>query len=367
MRNSIKLITLGLISSVIVMSTAAASSFRGASVEYNALYESNIFHSYEDSSETGDMLNLLEAKAHFRFGSFRSFYFDLKPDASFDLYASNSDRNKSSIGLGAAPVYRYRKNARIYLELDAGRRNKDLVDDAGNVLSRTLTKWEFNSRIKHRIDFENVRLEQSFAYDLNDYDETTGLKSYDYHSWLGDFVVRLEPSRRLQTKLSYEIEKRYYDERRTYTVQYGAVVGRPFEIRNFLEHTLEGGIEYAITPSIEAGVEIQYVSREDNFENFYGYSQWQYRTDLAYRFRQIHELKVEFRFKNKDYENYHTSRIGVANRVWIDYADFTVEYSLGLYTNWTMTAYFENYNKVSNDPNFDYRDNTAGIGFERKF
>lgn len=367
MRKSMTLIITCLAFFVILLSRAEATSFRSARVGYNAFYESNIFHSYEDTSETGDMLNVLDMKAHFRFGSFRRFYFDLRPNASFDLYASNPDRNKSSIWLGASPVYRYRRHARIYLDLDGGRRNKDLIDDAGNVLSRTLAKWEFNSRIRNRIDLDNVRLEQSLAYDFNDYDETAGLKSYDYHSWLGELDARTGLKSRLKVRLRYEFEKRYYKERRTYTVQFGAVIGRPYEIRNFLEHTFEGGIRYALTPSVEVGAEIQYATRKDNFENFYGFSHWQYRANLAYRFRQIHEFEIQFRFKNKDYENYHTSRIGTTNRVWIDYADFKANYKQRIDDNWTLTAYFQNYNKVSNDPSFDYRDVTSGVGFEREF
>ncbi|MGD8922799.1 MAG: hypothetical protein PVH24_06085 [Candidatus Zixiibacteriota bacterium] len=345
----------------------------------NALYESNIYHSFDNSSEVGSVVNVVEAGARWHLPGSRRFTQRLDAYAGFDLYPNYSNRNKNDIGVVYSPRYRYSAQGRFELEAGISRRNKDLIDDSGQELARTLKKWEADIELLHRYDFGPFRTEQSIAYTNHNYDErdtsviigadttVVPFRSYDYYAYGGRLRVYYEPLRSLMLRFTYDYEKRAYDERKTYSIQYGAVAGRPFEIRKYTENKIEGRLEYDIINRNTIGIEVEYCDRNDSFENFYGYRHWQYRLFADWRWTRRLRTKMGFRFRNKDYDNYWTRNIGILNTVAIDYADFQVEQSYRITRSTTLIVFLQNYNKVSNDPSFDYHNMTIGTGFGFKY
>jgi len=341
---------------------------------YRALYESNIYHAYVDTGEIAALLNVASMALAWKGRPAHRYTHSLAGYADLDLYPNYGNRNQESIGVTYKPAYGYHRHARLALAVDFSRRNKDLVDDAGQTLTRTLKKWELDLRAVNRITVGNLRLEQGFRFNLDDYDErdtlairgtdTTNvhLLSYDYHFTSWEISARYKVGQLLTLRMGFETEGRSYDERRTYTVRYGAFKGRPFEIRKFRENTLAIDIDLALYKGNALGIDIDYVNRKDNFENFYGFSQWQYKGTVYLQPFRRHSSKISFRFKDKNYPNYHTSNTGVMGRVAIDYADFQVEHRYQFSPIIAFTAYLRNYNKVSNDPSFDYHDLQAGTG-----
>jgi len=64
-----------------------------------ALYESNIYHSFADSSETNAFLNSLQVAMSIRIGHDSPFRQLIQGYAELDLYPSYSSRNKSAFGI----------------------------------------------------------------------------------------------------------------------------------------------------------------------------------------------------------------------------------------------------------------------------
>ncbi len=344
-------------------------------VTYSALYESNIYHSFADSNQSKAMVNALTVRGIWRKQQSRRVLHRAHLDFDLDQYMRNANRNQVSAGMTYEPRIRYARHGHFVLSLELGRRQKDLIDDSGQSLARTLTRWETDAMLLHRYDLGPVRLEQHLGYENLDYDErdtlivnSTGtteahLTSYDYHGVTAGFRISYDLSSRTEIQATFDTEKRNYDERRTYTVEYGATLGRPFAIRSFHENAVGLRVGYRFYKNSEIRGDVDYTRRTDNFENYYGYEHRQYKISLKLAWAPSQDTDISFRFKNKDYPNYHTRNIGSRGRVHIDYADVQLEHSYPLTTNITVNGYLRNYNKVSNDPTFDYHDLTAGIGF----
>lgn len=342
---------------------------------YNALYESNIYHSFADSNQSNALVNALTAKASWRKQQSHRLLHRINLDLEYEQYVQNQTRNQGSAGVSYEPRISYSRRGHLLFSAEIARRQKDLIDDAGQSLTRTLTRWEADVALTHRYDLGRLRFEQRAGYaDLN-YDErdtlavtssgTTRvhLTSYDYHAVTGGLLAGIEFSPRLEARVTFDTEKREYAERRTYTVKYGATIGRPFEIRSFRENAVGVRLAYLFFRENRIRVEAEYTKRTDNFENYYGYEHRQYKAVLHLQWGPLQNSEISFRFKNKDYPNYHTRNIGTNNRVYIDYADFQMEHNYQLVQNVTLNMYLRNYNKVSNDPSFDYHDLVAGTGF----
>jgi len=346
----------------------------GLRVTYNALYESNIYHSFADTNQSQALVNALTAKGSWRKKQSRHLLHRVNLDVDYDQYVRNENRNQGSAGISYEPRITYARHGRILLLADIARRQKDLIDDSGQSLTRTLTRSEIDLVLTHRYDLGHLRMEQKIGYENLNYDErdtlavtqsgTTNvhLTSYDYHAVTAGFLVNFDFSSRLEARVTLDTEKRDYDERKTYTVQYGATIGRPFAIRNFRENAVGVRVAYLFYRENEIRLDADYTRRTDNFENYYGYDHRQYKATLSLRWGPSQDTEISFRFKNKDYPNYHTRNIGTARRVHIDYADLQFEHHVLLVRNITLNAYLRNYNKVSNDPSFDYHDLVAGTG-----
>jgi len=352
-----------------IPATITAADWR-LEIGNRSLYESNIFHSFADTLETDAYLDVLEARVAWRGRPAARFRHTVSAQADLDLYPAYSGRNKSSFGVAYVPSWRYYKNGELSLEAEIGRRNKDLIDDAGQVLARTLEKWELDVTATHSYDVGRLRTEVTGGYHLDDYDEretlaadgvtSVRLMSYDYDAFTWGVDARFRLSPRIDIRAGYDGEKRSYEERRTYTVRYGAFAGRPHEIREFTENTFDLGAAWKFLGRNTVSAEVEFARRKENFENFYGFDQRQYQASLTLYPATRHKSTVSFRFKNKDYENYWNSSIGRANRVWVDYADFEIEHEYRLSDLVTLGVYAVNFNKVSNDRMFDYHNFTAG-------
>ena len=360
-----------LTSAIFAVEVQAAPVRFGNQVEYmltyGSLYESNIYHSYLDTQAVGAQANVIEGKLDWVMQPSRRFAQTLGAYADLSLYTNYSNRNRTSFGIGYEPTLKYSRRGTFGLDIDVSRRNKDVLSDAGELLARTLQKWQFDIKATNRLTFGKFRTEQTLMYDKSNYEDSydsTGVRlpSYDYRSFGGEVDGRYRFHQNLRARLRLSLEGRDYDERRTYTVAFGSFRGRPYEIRSFTERVTEFTLE--IQPFRSVGLKglVQYTKRTDNFENFYGFRQWEYKAELALTPIRKNELKMSLEFRNKHYPNYWTSNIGRLNRVGIDYATFEIEDTYQISEAFALTGYLKNYNKVSNDPNFDYRDLTAGIG-----
>jgi hypothetical protein len=128
-----------------------------------------------------------------------------------------------------------------------------------------------------------------------------------------------------------------------------------------------GHLNWEFVPKNSVELAIKYTlrtdSRNDTKNNFYGYTLWQYGLSIDLAPTARFSVKAGFETKSKDYPNYYTSRIGLLNRVSIDYKDFSIEPSYQLSDVVTLVGYLRNYDKTSNDWAFDYHDLTGGVGF----
>ncbi len=337
------------------------------STSYQGAYESNIYHAYADSIQTSAFLNQLAADLNWQLRLTPRLSQRVTVSTDLDAYPSYSNRNRSSLGFAYEPTYRYAKNGRVGGEVSVGRRNKDLIDDTGTLQSRTLKRWESTFGLWNRVELFGVRFDQSFTYQGENYDEEPGLTSYDYISRDVQVGAHVPMGDRVELRAEFASERRTYDKRRTYTVRYGAFVNRPFEIRSFRENSTLIAGTCQFWRKNEVGVTLQYIDRNDNFENFYGYMQRRYQIDLKLYPGGRHQTRISFEFKNKDYPNYWNSSIGRLNRVHIDYADFQFEHRYQLSDLVTLVGHLRNYHKQSNYWVYDYLDLTGGIGLDLRF
>jgi len=338
---------------------------------YNGLYESNIFHSFEDSLETSAMVNRLSTEASWQYKTSRNFKFRIDGYFDLDMYSGYSNRNKATYGVRVTPTYRYNKRAgRLRLEADIARRNKDLVNDAGLTLARTLVKTQMTFGINHRYDFNKLRTEQTFYYYSDDYRDTVTLKSYDYDGFGAELNFGYQFSEKWESEFTYELNSRAYSELRTYTLLLGAGLGNPSEIREFNENTFGVSLKHNFSDKSDVEFEVEYTDRNDNYENYYGFDQMQYKVKFDVQLIKSNQTKFSLRYKTKDYNHYktsHTKAIDPNATVDVEYADFKFENDYQMSDMFTLNFYVRNYNKVSNDFSFDYRDLTAGFGFRLSY
>ena len=345
----------------------AAKGQWGLQLGYLGSYESNIYHSYMDTGRTAALLNMMEAKASWYSRVSRSFRHELTGYILLDYYPSYTNRNRSAFGVRWEPVLRYDRKGRFIGNVELSRRNRDLIDDSGQQLARTFQKWVADFELTHRYDVGRWRFEQTIGWVNYNYDEVTGLRSYDYSGFIAAVRFRWDISWRWRATVIAATDKRNYDERRTYTIAFGATAGRPSEIREFRENSIEGELQYRLARGRRVWASVEYARRTENFENFYGYSFWQYRLGGSLRLSPRFKALVIARFKAKEYPNYWTRSIGANNRVSVDYTDFKLETTYRLSDLVEHTVFLRYYNKVSNHPFFDYDDITIGSGFRLRY
>ncbi len=355
-----------LIGTLLVLS-ASASSYAASSArprinfDYLSVYESNIYHSHYDSQRIGSQVNDINADARWMFRSPARLRHEALLYADVNLYLNHSSRNKSSFGARYEPAYWYARFGKIRGLIDVSRRNKDLLNDAGEVLDRTLMKNVLTAGVEHSIRWRRLRAAQLFTYDKDNYDETyvAGVRqlSYDYHASYWEADMRYEIHRLLVPRLILSTERRYYDERRTL-----AIDKKSSQVRN--DRTTSVDFQFASEPADWLAIELQaaWERRKENYENFYGYTARDYGFSLEITPAQRHLTELSFEFKNKDYPNYWTSDIGLLHRVSIDYATFRFRYTYQFHEQVAMRFYLRNFNKVSNDIKYDYNYTYAGLG-----
>lgn len=343
-------------------------------LSYLAQYESNIYHAYYDTSETSAMLSGIGSAFTWKYRPSRSLSHRIGAYVDLGLYTPSkySNRNISTIGVVYEPTIHFSRDSRLSPSVDISLRDKDVIDETSTSPVRTLKKWEYDLGLTYWHDIGASKLQASVSYANHNYDEsdttltsgaTQHLTSWDYKTYGVDGGAKFPLGRVLTFKADLGWEKRDYKERKTYTVQYGAFVGRPFAIRSYREVVISSALEVGLGEKSDIEPRITYTRRKDTFENFYGYTQWGYGLAGDFSVSARLRIKASLEYKNKDYPNYWNSRIGRSRREAIDYADFSLEPSYHWSEVVSLIGYMRNYNKVSNDPIYDYHDLTGGVGF----
>jgi len=326
-------------------------------------YESNVFHSSPDSFPRSDMVNYLGLSLDLKHKLTRTFEIQFSPSGEFDFYTKHSRRNKFFFGSDAKAVWKLPSRFSLFTQAGVFRRKKDLIDDAGEALPRTLHKWvaNFGGGISKR--FGSLKSELSYLREFDNYDESADsngvpLRSYDYDSHILDFGLS-QIFKKLHTlRFAYQFEFRNYKERRTLSLDKST--SRPREHR---QHSFDfSGSLHLGKVELDAGYE--YSKRIDSYQNFYGYDDHQVSGGFSFEYKLDSKLSATYRYKTKDYPNYYTIRIGLLNRVWIHYQDFELKLEHPLARNLTLTGIFQHYRKTSNDIAFEYTDNSFGLGLE---
>lgn len=341
-------------------------------------YESNIYHAFADSSEKSAMLNGVDASIDWKYRQSRRVTHRASLYGGLGIYMPSryDNRNTFDIGFKYDPDFRFGTKLTVSPMFDISRRSKNVIDDISADPARTLKKTQLEAGVVARYDIGKGRFDIGGGYSNNNYDEadtiypggaTQPLTSWDYKLYALDGGVKVPVGRTFALRTYIGWEKRNYRERKTYTVQYGAFIGRPFAIRSYKEIVISTGIQISLGKQSDVEPKITYTRREDAFENFYGYTQWGYGLDANLAISPRLTTKARIEFKNKDYPNYWNSRIGRTRRESIDYADFSIEPEYQLGESVSLLGYLRNYNKVSNDWAFDYHDLFAGLGFSLRW
>lgn len=359
---------LSLILSCAVMLIAGISDVSGRTkplsgkISYEGGYESNIYHVDEDSLTVSAYVHRFSAHAFWERLVSPRWEHQVGAEFAIDAYQNHSNRNRSSIGLVYRPSWQYAPGRRLRAIVDISRRNKDLIDDTGTQETRTLTRWQVEYGVSHRIDLGPFRLEQEIVRQIEDYDEQTGETSYDYAATLFQADITWTAGQRFRVRGGGAAELRSYDARKTYSREFGATVNRPFAIREFDELTvaLEPRWNFASRQSLS--LLLEYVDRTDNYENFYGYLHRSYGVELRLRPGRAHETVLSLEQKHKDYANYWNSTIGRQNRVAIDYLDLSVRHAWTLSRQIELTGLVRYYDKQSNYRVYQYTNLFIDLG-----
>lgn len=362
MNNPSRLLMLILCFLLLVATGTQAKSGFGAEVSYTSSYESNVFHSYADSLESADMVNILQAELYWKSKFSRAFRHFVLLYSDFDIYTTKSARNRLGYGLQYEPSYRYSHYGQFRIGADISRSKRDLIDDAGDVQTRILEKNVLKLDFRHSYRFGEIYTTQKVEYRNYNYDESYSgavrLTSYDYHSLIFDLDAKYAFTKNFKIRFGFDTEKRNYDERKSYSLDklYS-------EIRNFRQNSFD--LDIYITPIdwIDLDFGGEFSRRKENFENFYGNDIWKWKIDAELKPFMRHLTKITFIYRTKDYDNYYTTHIGIANRVWIQYALFELEHFYDINYYLKLGFYLTTYNKISNDIDFDYQNSQAGIGF----
>ncbi len=336
-------------------------------LEYSSLYESNVFHSYADDLRVDDQMNELEFNAQWNALSSLRLEHELNAYAELEMYASNSSRNRYDIGIEYEPVYRYHRYGRIKLDAEYTRSKKDLIDDNGEVLSRTLGKNVIELRASNYYRYRHLKTRQTVEFSNYDYEDSYDMfgkpmKSYDYHFTELSFEADYDITRWLEVGAEFETEKRNYDERITL-----ALDRRSSRIRNFRRNGIEGALEIKPFTWAELTLESRFNRRKENYEDFYGYDEWRHEAKLELDPYRRHDTEISFVLRKKDYIHYTTTNTGILHPVYIDYAIFRLEHVYRLSEVVSFRADIYNINKISNDPDFDYSDLRGGLGIILNF
>ena len=362
-------LSLTIIIGVILLGTAPLAASPPSKLQlrlgYKALGESNIYHAHLDSQEVADQTNALAGILSWevRQTSLLTHTAEIYGDA--DLYMKHSNRNKTSYGFRYSPELRYGRIGRIAVTVDISRRDKDLLNDAGEVLPQTLKKNIITLEAANRNKVGQLRIDQAFTFNRYNYDDVymNGVRqrSYSYDKEIWQFRVGYELWGRLEARAAFETEKRFYDQRLTLSLD-----KLSSHTRNFRENTFDLQLAYRFLKNNWIAFETAYGRRSDNYQNFYGFDVREHTVAMTFKPNRRLNTELSFGYRTKDYPNYYTGNIGQLHRVSIDYATFKVQQEFRLTQRQTLMLYLRNFNKVSNDPSFDYHDLSAGVGVEVK-
>lgn len=331
-------------------------------IAYVGSYESNIYHAYDPDIKVGDQLNVLEFGADWEYLSSRRLSHSFGIDADLDMYAANSNRNRYSVDFQYQPAFKYNRHGKLKLNFELSRGKKDLIDDNGEVLSRTLGKTVAEGGIYHYYRIHALRTVQSIRFRKFNYDESydslgSRMTSYDFEATELSFSLSYRLHRTLTVGAGLETERRFYTERRTLSLD-----KRSSRIRNYRRNGVAMDVEISPVRGAALTVGTEFNRRKENYQNFYGYDEWRYAADVEINIRRKHTTKIGFLYRDKIYKNYYTANIGLLNRIFIDYAIFELEHEYRVTRELSLIGSLRNLNKVSNDPAYDYNDLEGGLG-----
>ena len=335
-------------------------------LKYQSVYESNIYKAHAEENEVKDQLNDMTLMADWDYMPSLKFSHSFKADASLDMYAGHSNRNRYSFGFQYQPVYEYNRHGKFKLKLSLDHGKKDLIDDNGEVLSRTLGKTRADITAYHYYRTGRMKTTQSFRFARYNYDESydsfgARLTSYDYQ--LTEWSLRLsyDFTRMVGCQVAVETEKRSYDERRTLSLD-----RKSSRVRNYRRNGIAAELDLLPRRWAKLTLETEFNRRKENYENFYGYDEWRYTAGFELKMWKGHSTGISVSYRDKSYDNYYNSNIGLLNRIFVNYSIFELQHQYRLSKKIDLVASVRNLNKVSNDPNYDYHDTEAGLGFEVK-
>jgi hypothetical protein len=343
-------------------------------IQYLGQYESNIYHTFADSSEKSGMLNGVDASIDWKYKASRSVTHRASLYGGLGTYVPSKydNRNTFDIGFKYDPDFRFGRKLTVSPVFDISRRSKNVIDDISADPARTLKKTQLEAGLVARYDIGKGRFDIGGGYTNNNYDEAdtvypggavVPLTSWDYLEWHFIAEYRQPLGTKVNGRIEYALDKRTYRERYKW--------GPNAELRHFTYSAIGGHLNWEFVPKNSVELAVKYTlrtdSRNDAKNNFYGYTLWQYGLSVDLALSARFSVKAGFETKSKDYPNYYTTNIGLLNRVSIDYKDFSIEPSYQLSDVVTLLGYLRNYDKTSNDYAFDYHDLTGGVGFSLSF
>lgn len=331
------------------------------------IYESNVFHSAPDSSPRADLVQNLDLAVDLKKKLAPNFELEISPSGEFNFYTTHSQRDKFHFGSDLKASWKLSKRFSVFSQAGAFRRKKDLLDDAGEPLPRSLRKWvtSYAGGITKR--FGSFKSELLYIRELDNFDESTDtngnpLRSYDHVSHILEFVLSRRFAKLHTLRFTYQFEFRDYKERLTRSINsiFGSFVYQPREHRQHY-FDISSSIHFG---KLEWDQGYDYSKRIDSYQNFYGYDDHHIKSGLGFEYRSDSKISATFRYKTRSYPNYWTSRIGLLNRVWIHWHDFEIKLKHSLSPNFILISFFQNYKKTSNDITYEYTDNSFGVGLE---
>lgn len=352
---------------VIIGVPAMAGSWKpDMEIAYVGSYESNIYHAYDPDVRVDDQLNVLGFGADWEYLSSPRLSHSFGLDADLDMYAANSNRNRYGVDVQYQPAFSYNRHGKVKLNFELSRGEKDLIDDNGEVLSRTLGKTVAEARFYNYYRIRGFRTIQSIRYRKFNYDESydslgSKMTSYDFEATELSLSLSYRLHRILTIGADVETERRFYTERKTLSLD-----KKSSRVRNYRRNGVAMDVE--ISPIREAALTVgtEFNRRKENYQNFYGYDEWRYAAEVEIKIRRKHITKIGFLYRDKIYKNYYTANIGLLNRIFVDYAIFELDHEYRMTRKLSLIGSMRNLNKVSNDPVYNYSDLEGGLGVVMK-